>query len=234
MFSDIMSKSTSEEGMPELEPVSDGSISVSSELHVGEPSAPLRPQVECCAAPLRGSGVSFSTLSIREYGIVPGDNPSVSFGCPLALGWEYDNELIVSVEDYEESKPASRAMFELRMPSSYREEKLRCCGFSRSEIQEGVKMAMVGRKQRQRSLETLHLASVEELVEKAKRMVFGGGRKRKEKELMKKSSLVKSLLSEEVAFKPSLKHQMESSPARKCSMTSSCEEASSLLSLEAR
>lgn len=132
--------------------------------------------------------VTFSTLQIREFGIIPGDNPSVTGGCPLSICWEYDNEFTCSVDDYEETRPKARSMTELRIPSRLRDERLRRVGFSRKEIQECTKYANITRLQRRRTTETMKLAPVQEFLERAKRKTLhlvGAGSKRKERELMK-------------------------------------------------
>jgi len=45
--------------------------------------------------------VSFNTIEIKQYERLPGDNPSVSCGVPLSLGWEVVDTQIVSVDEYE-------------------------------------------------------------------------------------------------------------------------------------
>lgn len=53
---------------------------------------------------LKGN-VSFSNLSIREYNVEIGDNPSCSYGVPISLGWDYEEHhesLALSDDDWDD------------------------------------------------------------------------------------------------------------------------------------
>ena len=49
----------------------------------------------------KGQSVSFHTVIIREYGRCVGDNPAVSSGPPISLGWDYLPNREVPVDLYE-------------------------------------------------------------------------------------------------------------------------------------
>lgn len=112
----------------------------------------------------------FSTLTIREYPRVLGDNVTVK-GPPLSLAWEHSDEKVYELEDYEEAcQYTRRTQIELKMPSKHRDEILKEIGYSRQEIQESVKKSNIARNKRKRTVETLKLQPLQEAFEKLVRV----------------------------------------------------------------
>eukprot|EP00521_Asterionellopsis_glacialis_P013053 CAMPEP_0195295386 /NCGR_PEP_ID=MMETSP0707-20130614/17289_1 /TAXON_ID=33640 /ORGANISM="Asterionellopsis glacialis, Strain CCMP134" /LENGTH=228 /DNA_ID=CAMNT_0040356609 /DNA_START=197 /DNA_END=884 /DNA_ORIENTATION=- len=69
--------------------------------------------------------VSFSEVMIREYEVIVSDNPSVSSGPGIGLGWCYDQKLRkFELEDYEEAHPPRRKTCEIQIPKDLREQML--------------------------------------------------------------------------------------------------------------
>jgi len=113
------------------------------------------------------SRLRFSTLTVREYPRILGDNVTV-MGPPISISWQHDVESVYELEDYEDAcKYTRRTQAELKMPSRYRDEILRGYGYSRKEIQGACKKSTIARNQRKRTIETIRLQPLEELLEKA-------------------------------------------------------------------
>jgi hypothetical protein len=77
-----------------------------SELHVDAR--------ECQCPATKQKHVAFGAVSSRSYGMVIGDHPCCNLGCPLSLGWEYDENPRVSVDEYEASRSPRRCLKDLK------------------------------------------------------------------------------------------------------------------------
>lgn len=135
-----------------------------------------------------GSFVTFDRLEIRKYPIVVGDNPAVTSGVPLTIGWDHDENsmAIVSVEEYENSRPPRRCNDELILPKSKRENMMIASGHPRSELTKAVRETIRVKNSRRRTINNLYMENYDEFVESAtrklKRFVF---RKKKDSALYK-------------------------------------------------
>ena len=68
--------------------------------------------------------VSFASLEIREYPVVPGDHPLCSSGCPIELGWDYARSSEHSLDHYESVRIPRRHRDQLRLSMEERESLL--------------------------------------------------------------------------------------------------------------
>ena len=87
----------------------------------------------------RSKSVRFDTVEIREYPYVLGDNPSVSAGPPLSIGWEPQDEFTVGFDEYETGKPTRpRDIYEMRFDETLRLLILQSSGYTMREIAQAV------------------------------------------------------------------------------------------------
>jgi len=141
--------------------------------------------LDCSASSLNRS-VRFNEIEIREYNVIVGDNPSVHFGPPISIGWDYDKENLVRipVEDYESVRGERRVAKQLVIPGMIRVEKLHENGVSRSDIVKAVRQVSRAKHKRNQTVNNIKISRLEEAAQSAfrklKRFIFR--RKRESKE----------------------------------------------------
>lgn len=92
---------------------------------------------------LEGGGssksVRFGGCSVRRYSQVLGDHPCCTVGCPLQLGWDYEAQEDVTVDNYEARRPPSsrRCSESLRLTWEERREILQ--GYSDGEVRKACR-----------------------------------------------------------------------------------------------
>ena len=116
--------------------------------------------------------VSFHKIEFRQFQRTLGDHPA-SRGAPVTLSWQFDpSHPTLSIEDYESYRPPRRSRSQIYMSSYHREEMLISENISRAAIRKATKEVTKVREQRQKTVETLHNAPVEEAMESAKRRLM--------------------------------------------------------------
>ena len=96
------------------------------------------------------SVVSFDSVNIREYSLIPGDNPSVSEGTPLSLGWEHCERYKSALDPYESFRDGRRrTTAQMKIPSKIRKSMLLHHGHSPREVEEAAREASKSRMQRE-------------------------------------------------------------------------------------
>jgi hypothetical protein len=99
----------------------------------------------------RPSRVTFTTIEIYVHALILGDNPTVSVGPPLSIGWEAVASVILDLDAYETSRPPRRERRDLVVPREIREDWLREEEITRSEMAEVEAEIKVIKKHRLRN-----------------------------------------------------------------------------------
>ncbi len=108
------------------------------------------------------SNVSFQNVSVREYPRCVGDNPSVSSGPPLTIGWEPVKTEELSIEDYEKRRMGNHCT---RIPARARHQILECeWDVPTSRL---LKASIDVRVVRQQRLETMNQTKYSQKIEEA-------------------------------------------------------------------
>mmetsp|Transcript_13120 Transcript_13120/g.22486 ORF Transcript_13120/g.22486 Transcript_13120/m.22486 type:complete len:611 (-) Transcript_13120:180-2012(-) len=151
---------------------------------------------------------AFSCVNIREHERVAGDNPCVTSGVPLSIGWGYYEHPAISLDDYEFNKGPSRDKIEMMVPAGVRRQMLRDeFGVTISEMNASMKDVNLTKRQRRHTVASEHLEGWKEVAESAKR---------KFKRFVKRTSTAKEEeklwgLAHETAVKEYLKKNGDSS-----------------------
>lgn len=58
--------------------------------------------------PRRSSTVRFGSVQVREYDRIVGDHPDTKYGPPIGIGWDYEIQSELSLDDYENTRKATR------------------------------------------------------------------------------------------------------------------------------
>ena len=127
--------------------------------------------------------ISFSNLQVREYDLTIGDNPSVSYGPPVQLSWQYSEHNARSLEEYENEKQLdlSRGRRNSRVENISwvkREALLKRQGFSQDDIDTRMKEVNKVKQGRSVTRALVVTGRTEEALESAGRKLkrfFGGG-----------------------------------------------------------
>ena len=130
----------------------------------------------------RGGGISkkkkrveFDSIILRNYSIIVGDNPSVSYGPPLSLSWDYVEYAPVDVDDYERNRGDRRNVRQMVLNYYNRRNLLRLHGnYSDEELRAAWKDVKKVRRQRyitQTYMSSFPLRHTEEALQSAVRKV---------------------------------------------------------------
>lgn len=139
------------------------------------------------SSPLRKVTIGFSSITIREHPVIPGENPGVSCGVPLTLDWEHDFEDKFDLDEFESNKTQKRRQVEMKIPASKRADMLRKNGFGWVDIQKSIKQANISRHKRKKTLEQLER---QEKFRNGFKKFFVGGKKSAKKKSSKSEDAV--------------------------------------------
>jgi len=139
---------------------SDRAQSMPTKCHTSLPKKPSLKQISSIGSLSKTASesslkrqVSFNTLQIREYKVGLSDNPSCSFGPPVGLSWDYEEEEEIPLDSYEADREPRRGV----EPISYGDRRilLKQGGYSKKEVKAAVQE--VDRVKRERLVTDLFL-----------------------------------------------------------------------------
>lgn len=130
--------------------------------------------------------VCFHNIHVRDYDQTIGDNPSCSYGTPVSLDWNYQENEALNIDVYEGNRLRRRSLRDMHL-NYYQRKHLLSLRHSEDEIKEGKKTAEKLKHQRSITKLLAPLMKLESIVESA-------GRKAR-RALKKKNPMAKKCLS---------------------------------------
>lgn len=97
--------------------------------------------------------VWFDSVEIKYHKIILGDNPAVSEGAPITIGWKSHNHEIVDVDCYEATRPRPKSMSDLKLPVQDRAAILLQNGYSIKDLAKITQQVQEVQRQRAQSSE---------------------------------------------------------------------------------
>jgi len=114
--------------------------------------------------------VKFTFIQIRDYSITLGDNPSCSYGPPISLDWEYDENEAISLDQYEKMRLSRRKIYQMQLLSRQRVDLLRhVAGTTDDEMQVAMHAVRKIQNMRGKTKALLLFSKLEEAAESASR-----------------------------------------------------------------
>jgi len=109
----------------------------------------------------KSSRVRFLNVTISEHPIIVGDNPGAHEGPPVTVAWESVSLVTIDIDQYEKDRNGERrSLGEMKIPPRKRRSMLLDLGFTRKEINRGLKAANITRAQRRRTIAKLNRSFV--------------------------------------------------------------------------
>ncbi|KAL3942155.1 MAG: hypothetical protein SGBAC_003617 [Bacillariaceae sp.] len=133
----------------------------------------------------RGKGVAFSTIEVRYYERTGVDNPAVTSGPAVGIGWKYKRGGRRSIDMWESKRGEPLQSYELVMDRHEREMILMEAGYTKKDIASVVRTCLKGRNQRRQTVDNLQHSGMEEAVESAQKRISKILRFGKKKSLIK-------------------------------------------------
>mmetsp|Transcript_51965 Transcript_51965/g.62592 ORF Transcript_51965/g.62592 Transcript_51965/m.62592 type:complete len:178 (+) Transcript_51965:101-634(+) len=115
--------------------------------------------------------VTFNNIIIREYRRALGDNPSVTFGPPMSIGWEYGSERSISFEDHNEMRRKYNFGSGVKILSrAEREDLLLLEGYQIKDLRNAVRDVMRTQRARRTTVNNYEIfTALEKIAERTKR-----------------------------------------------------------------